>query len=93
MANIKIKDGYAVSFNVSDEDSTDFVEYFKTLEQAKKFAAAILRNDDDESYDLLANDDYSRDYEVDEIEKDTIKIFKVQLIGKPKVEITLTFDE
>lgn len=90
MANLEIKEGYMVAFNTSSDDSTDFVEYFKTLDKAKEFAKSVLEGDADAvCANVGDNDDYEMDYDPDDIDKTTLKIYKVQLVGKPK--ITLAF--
>lgn len=65
-------DVYIVVYDI--EGYGDPVKVCKTLDEAKKFIENLFTEGDDE-------------HSSDEIIKSSVKVYKSQLIGKPKVEI------
>ncbi len=66
------KDVYIVTYDIID--SGDPVKVFDTLEKAKSFVEELFTEGDG-------------DWGNDDIEKSSIKVYKAQLVGAPKIEI------
>lgn len=77
------KKHYIVTFDIDDNDP---VAVFDTLEKAKKFSEALILKDSDAIYGLVG----SYDWDEEDVEPASIKVYEGVLIGKPKVEVVFT---
>lgn len=76
---------YIVTFTTVNECL--WVEKFDHKEDAIKFVKAALSNDEDFFDNFVGAEENDFDYE--QIDKDSFKIYQAELIGRPKVNITI----
>lgn len=69
---------------VWDNDDGDPVKVFDSMEDAKKFAVALITGDED-----YLNETFESDYwDTDSIIKDSVKLYEGTLLGKAKIAVS-----
>jgi hypothetical protein len=75
-----VKKHYIVTW---DNDDGDPVQVFSSLDEAKKFAAALVTKDSDTVNDMSVSS-----IDTDYVQTDTVKVYEGILLGQAKATVT-----